>query len=173
VRLARITDGAGGTQLAEEQFARYTTIDVELRELMDGAPGRPGGEPVSPCGVLAPLQPGKVVTIAPEPDDAREGPPEAPLILAHPASSVVGPHDPIPIPWKVTRRVDWGVALAVIIGREACCVDVEDALDHVFGYTVGNDVCAHLQFSDGSWVRARSVPCSSPATSSPTPTRCG
>ena len=45
-----------------------------------------------------------------------------------------------------------------MIGRRAHDVRREDALDHVYGYTVANDVSARdLQFADGQWVRAKSI----------------
>jgi 2-keto-4-pentenoate hydratase/2-oxohepta-3-ene-1,7-dioic acid hydratase in catechol pathway len=71
---------------------------------------------------------------------------------------VIGADEPIRLPLDVTRRVDWEVELAVVIGRRAHGVAVGDALQHVYGYTVANDVSARdLQFSDGQWVRAKSL----------------
>ena len=73
-------------------------------------------------------------------------------------TSVIADGVPIRLPRALTERVDWEVELAVVIGRRAHDVAVEDALDHVFGYTIGNDVSARdLQFSDGQWVRAKSL----------------
>jgi 2-keto-4-pentenoate hydratase/2-oxohepta-3-ene-1,7-dioic acid hydratase in catechol pathway len=73
-------------------------------------------------------------------------------------SSVIGPTDPIRLPRDLTQRVDWEVELAVVIGSRARRVAREDALSHVLGYTVANDVSARdLQFSDGQWVRAKSI----------------
>jgi 2-keto-4-pentenoate hydratase/2-oxohepta-3-ene-1,7-dioic acid hydratase in catechol pathway len=59
---------------------------------------------------------------------------------------------------ELTARVDWEVELGVVIGRRARDVSREEALAHVFGFTVANDVSARdLQFSDGQWVRAKSL----------------
>jgi 5-carboxymethyl-2-hydroxymuconate isomerase len=71
---------------------------------------------------------------------------------------VIGTDAEIRLPLDVTERVDWEVELAAVIGKRARNVAVEDALDHVYGYTVANDVSARdLQFSDGQWVRAKSL----------------
>ena len=73
-------------------------------------------------------------------------------------SSVIGAGAPIRLPLDVTERVDWEVELAVGDRRARPQRDAEDALDHVFGYTVANDVSARdLQFGDGQWVRGKSL----------------
>jgi 2-keto-4-pentenoate hydratase/2-oxohepta-3-ene-1,7-dioic acid hydratase in catechol pathway len=116
----------------------------------------PGGS------LLAPVVPGKVVAIGLNYlDHIRESgvePPREPLVFAKFPSSVIGPTDPIRLPRDLTQRVDWEVELAVVIGTRARRVAREDALSHVLGYTVANDVSARdLQFSDGQWVRAKSI----------------
>ena len=71
---------------------------------------------------------------------------------------MIGPGDPIEIDRRLSERVDWEVELAVVIGRRMSRVAAGRALDGVFGYTVANDVSARdLQFSDGQWVRAKSI----------------
>ncbi len=68
--------------------------------------------------------------------------------LAHPAffskapTTVIGPYDDIPYPTGVTEQVDWEVELAVVIGQKGKNLRPENALDHIFGYTVVNDVSA-------------------------------
>lgn len=58
---------------------------------------------------------------------------------------------------ELTTQVDYEVELGVIIGRAARNVSVYDALDHVFGYTVVNDITArNLQFSEAQWSRCKS-----------------
>jgi 5-carboxymethyl-2-hydroxymuconate isomerase len=71
---------------------------------------------------------------------------------------VIGPNEAIEIDPEISERVDWEVELAVVIGTMARRVSVDRALDHVFGYTVANDVSARdVQFSDGQWVRGKSL----------------
>ncbi|MCE8021963.1 fumarylacetoacetate hydrolase family protein [Halomonas sp. MCCC 1A11036] len=66
---------------------------------------------------------------------------EEPRLFLKASSSVIGPGDRIPCPPKV-RRLDWEVELGVVIGRTMRDVDREDALSHVAGYTIINDVSA-------------------------------
>src|SRR5262249_29506572 len=64
---------------------------------------------------------------------------------------------PIRIP-VISQQVDYEAELGVVIGRQARAVGVDDALDHVQGYVVANDVSGRdLQFSDGQWVRGKSL----------------
>jgi 2-keto-4-pentenoate hydratase/2-oxohepta-3-ene-1,7-dioic acid hydratase in catechol pathway len=128
-------------------------------------------------------RPGKVVAIGLNyMDHVRESGmevPKRPLVFAKFPTAIIGPGDEIRIPRAVTERVDWEVELAVIIGREARQVSVDDALSYVRGYTVANDVSARdLQFSDGQWVRAKSLDTFCPlgpevVGSSTTPRTCG
>ncbi len=82
--------------------------------------------------------------------------PEAPLLFAKYPTAVSGPYDPIVLPPAVSQ-VDWEAELAVVIGTRAFEVEEGDALDHVAGYMVANDVSARdAQAADGQWVRAKS-----------------
>ena len=83
--------------------------------------------------------------------------PERPLLFAKWPNTLIGDGEAIRIP-TVTKRVDYEAELGVVIGRRASGVAVEDALEHVRGYVVANDVSARdLQFSDGQWVRGKSL----------------
>ena len=82
--------------------------------------------------------------------------PTSPVSFPFFNSSIIDPGDPIVIP-PFTAEVDWEVELAVVIGKEACDVSVEDALDYVAGYVIVNDVSARdIQKSEGQWSRAKS-----------------
>jgi 2-keto-4-pentenoate hydratase/2-oxohepta-3-ene-1,7-dioic acid hydratase in catechol pathway len=154
MRLARVRVDGGAPVLAAEH-------DGELRRLAPDGAYDPDGERL--VGErMAPVTPGKIVAIGLNYlDHIRESgaaPPARPLVFAKFPSSVIGPDAPIVIDAEVTERVDWEVELAVVIGRTARDVSPADALDHVLGYTVANDVSARdLQFSDGQWVRAKSL----------------
>jgi 2-keto-4-pentenoate hydratase/2-oxohepta-3-ene-1,7-dioic acid hydratase in catechol pathway len=111
---------------------------------------------------LSSSRPGKIVAIGLNYlDHIREAglpAPERPLVFTKFTTSVIGDGDPIVIDRELTERVDWEVELAVVVGREMRAVPAGRALDHVLGYTVANDVSARdLQFSDGQWVRAKSL----------------
>jgi 5-carboxymethyl-2-hydroxymuconate isomerase len=84
--------------------------------------------------------------------------PERPLVFAKFLNSLAGPEDEIWWPEGLTEQVDWEVELTAIVGRRMRDVAVEDALDGIFGYTVGNDISARdLQFADVQWVRGKSL----------------
>ena len=115
--------------------------------------------PLGACKVLAPVIPSKVVCIGKNyADHAREMGGEAPaepVIFIKPNTSVIGPKDPIHLPWQ-SERVDHEAELGIVIGRIARNVRREEALSYVLGYTLGNDVTARdLQQRDGQWTRAK------------------
>jgi 2-keto-4-pentenoate hydratase/2-oxohepta-3-ene-1,7-dioic acid hydratase in catechol pathway len=65
-----------------------------------------------------------------------------PLFFTKPPTAVVGPGEPILFDGRLTAKLDYEVELAVVIGRGGTWIDEATALDHVFGYTVANDVSA-------------------------------
>jgi acylpyruvate hydrolase len=72
------------------------------------------------------------------------------------ANAIIGPEESIVIP-PMSQKIDYEAELAVVMGRRARHVSVENALDYVAGYTIVNDVSARdLQRSDGQWLRAKS-----------------
>jgi 2-keto-4-pentenoate hydratase/2-oxohepta-3-ene-1,7-dioic acid hydratase in catechol pathway len=81
--------------------------------------------------------------------------PEYPVIFTKAPTTVNGPFGNIVIDPAVSEEIDWEVELAVIIGKGGKNIREEDALSHVFGYTVLNDVSArdlqsrHKQFFKG------------------------
>src|SRR5690606_14450553 len=66
-------------------------------------------------------------------------PPKAPILYLKPPNTWIGYGKPIPVP-AAAGAVEIGAALGVVIGRTACRVSAADALDHVRGYTIVNDV---------------------------------
>lgn len=121
------------------------------------------GEPISgETTAMPPIRPNKIVAIGLNyMDHVRESGQEAPnvpLVFAKFPSSLAANGQTVVIDPKITQRVDWEVELAVVIGRGGRRIAVEDARSHVFGYTVANDLSARdIQFSDGQWVRAKSL----------------
>jgi 2-keto-4-pentenoate hydratase/2-oxohepta-3-ene-1,7-dioic acid hydratase in catechol pathway len=83
--------------------------------------------------------------------------PERPLLFAKWPNTLIAGGEPIHIP-SISKNVDYEAELGVVIGRRASQVSVDDALDFVRGYVVANDVSGRdLQFSDGQWVRGKSL----------------
>ena len=109
----------------------------------------------------APLRPGKIVGIglnytehvaeSARTLDTDQELPQRPVLFGKPATAVVGPDEPIRHNGNLTQQLDWECELAVVIGRTARRVRAEDALDHVFGYSVMNDISARDQRRSGQW----------------------
>ncbi len=84
--------------------------------------------------------------------------PKEPVLFFKATSSICGPNDPIVIP-KGSVKTDWEVELAVVIGKKANYVEEAEALDHVAGYLVHNDVSerAFQLEREGQWVKGKSA----------------
>lgn len=83
--------------------------------------------------------------------------PEHPVLFFKATSALVGPNDNIIIP-KGSTKTDWEVELSIVIGKKASYVDEADALDHIAGYVLHNDVSERafqLELS-GQWVKGKS-----------------
>ena len=78
--------------------------------------------------------------------------PQEPVIFSKPPTAVGAWDDPIRHNTEVTQMLDWETELAVVIGSRAHRVSQEDALSHVFGYTIVNDVSARDCRRAGQWI---------------------
>jgi 2-keto-4-pentenoate hydratase/2-oxohepta-3-ene-1,7-dioic acid hydratase in catechol pathway len=88
---------------------------------------------------------------------AKGAVPEAPIIFSKVPESVIGPNVAIHIDPSVSTCVDYEVELAVIIGREGRNISKDNALDHVWGYSIINDVTARdLQGLHSQWLIGKS-----------------
>ncbi|AJK48263.1 fumarylacetoacetate hydrolase family protein [Burkholderia plantarii] len=85
--------------------------------------------------------------------------PAEPILFNKAPSCLSGPYDPVVLP-KDSRKCDWEVEIALVIGKPALCVDEASALDHVAGYCVCNDVSEReMQLEHGGqWVKGKMFP---------------
>ena len=90
--------------------------------------------------------------------------PAEPVVFSKAASALSGPGDAIPFTRDMTK-LDWEVELGVVIGRPAFQVAEREALDHVFGFTLVNDVSERAWQLErgGQWVKGKSHPGFCPA----------
>ncbi len=90
--------------------------------------------------------------------ESGDAPPEMPVLFFKHPNTVVGPYDDVRIPPGATK-VDWEVELAVVIGKRArYLASPVDALDHVAGYTISNDVSERayqVEQSGGQWSKGK------------------
>ena len=83
--------------------------------------------------------------------------PAAPIVFSKVPQSVIGPSDPIIIDPRNSTAIDYEVELGVIIGKFGKNIDVDKALDYVWGYTIINDVTARdLQGIHSQWLIGKS-----------------
>ena len=91
-------------------------------------------------------------------DDKRELP-KWPVFFSKAPTAVNGPYDVIPFDANISTQLDWEVELGVIIGKGGKNISEADAMDHVFGYTVINDVTWRdiQRRHGGQWDKGKSL----------------
>lgn len=149
--LSSIVSDISGEVLSDSGLARIRSADL------DALPPVDVGVRLGPCVAGT----GKFICIGLNyADHAEESgmevPPE-PVIFMKATSAICGPNDPIVIP-RGSEKTDWEVELAVVIGKKAKYVSVADAMDHVAGYAVTNDVSerAFQTERSGQWTKGKS-----------------
>ena len=144
-------DDIAGAVLSDAGLDKLRAIDPGSLPVVDGTPR------MGPCvgGI------GKFMCIGLNYSDhaAETGAaiPEHPILFFKANSAVVGPNDDVSMP-RGSTHTDWEVELGVVIGTEAKYVTKENALDHVAGYCVINDVSErHFQTQlTGQWTKGKS-----------------
>ncbi|QFT80235.1 Ureidoglycolate lyase [Roseovarius sp. THAF27] len=126
-------------------------LDPEKLPLVEGTPRL--GPPVAGIGKLI----GIGLNYSDHAAEIGIEPPAEPVVFMKATSSIVGPDDDVVLP-RGSTHADWEVELGVVIGREAKYVTEAEALDHVAGYTIVNDVSErHFQIErSGQWTKGKS-----------------
>ena len=106
-------------------------------------------------------KPGKIICIGlnyhKHAEESGMSAPAEPVVFFKATSSLTGPSDPIIIP-RNSRKTDWEVELAVVIGKRANYISKEEALEYVAGYVLHNDL-SEREFQlerGGQWVKGKS-----------------
>lgn len=135
--LSHVVDDIGGAALRPDAMKKLQEIDVEKLPLVDGIPQKDLRLGACVGGI------GKFICIglnyADHAEEAGMPIPPEPVIFNKWTSSVVGPNDPIQIP-RDSVKTDWEVELGVIIGEPGAYIEEADAMRHVAGFCVINDV---------------------------------
>lgn len=139
-----------GASLAPASLAKLARIDPRSLPLVTGSPRL--GPPVAGIGKFVAIG----LNYADHAAETGSPIPKEPIIFMK-ACEATGPNDPVGMPRGCTK-LDWEVELAIIIGSRARYVDEKNALDHVAGYTICNDVSARdFQIErGGQWVKGKS-----------------
>lgn len=144
-------DDLNGANLSDASLAKLAALDPASLPAVEGTPR------IGPCvGNI-----GKFMCIGLNYSDhaAETGAtlPEHPILFMKANSAIVGPNDTVVMP-RGSKMTDWEVELGVVIGKTAKYVSKENALDHVAGYCVVNDVSErHFQkHLSGNWTKGKS-----------------
>lgn len=149
--LSGVIDDIAGDTLGDAALDKLRSVDPASLPVVDGSPR------IGACVGHV----GKFICIGLNyADHAAESGlalPEEPVIFFKATSSVCGPNDDTEIP-RTSVKTDWEVELGVVIGKHTKYVSKEDALDHVAGYCVVNDL-SERDFQlhrSGQWVKGKS-----------------
>jgi 2,4-diketo-3-deoxy-L-fuconate hydrolase len=150
--LSNLIPDLAGLALLPDSLEKLRQADIS------GLPRVPGKPRLGPCvgGV------GKFICIGLNYSDhaAESGMavPAEPVVFMKATSSICGPDDDVVIP-RGAKKADWEVELGVVIGKSAKYVDQSDALSHVAGYCVVNDLSerAFQLEGTGQWVKGKSA----------------
>ncbi|KKB83878.1 hypothetical protein VW29_12870 [Devosia limi DSM 17137] len=148
--LSAIVQDIGGEALTPEGLAKIRATDIGVLPKLDA------GQRIGPCVGNV----GKFICIglnyADHAAETGAAIPEEPIIFMKATSAIIGPNDDVIIP-KNSIKPDWEVELGIVIGKEARYVEEADAMDHVAGYCLINDVSErHFQTErGGTWDKGK------------------
>lgn len=140
-----------GEALSDARLAALVALDIVSLPIVEGAPR------IGPCVSSV----GKFMAIGLNfSDHAKEtgmAAPAEPVLFTKHTSCIIGPDDDVVLP-RGSVKSDWEVEMGVVIGKTAKYVSEENALDHVAGYCVVNDISERtFQLeSTGQWVKGKS-----------------
>ncbi|GAA2754555.1 fumarylacetoacetate hydrolase family protein [Amnibacterium kyonggiense] len=155
--LSSVTGDIDGAFLAGRGVDRARALLAEgrLEELPGAADLRVGPPVARPAAVLCIGQ-----NYAAHAAESGSPPPTHPILFFKHPGSIVGPYDAIERP-AGADALDWEVELGVVVGEAAWHVEEADALAHVAGYLVGNDVSERTwqrSESGGQWSKGKTAP---------------
>jgi|TARA_B100000378_G_scaffold102157_2_gene81464 2-keto-4-pentenoate hydratase/2-oxohepta-3-ene-1,7-dioic acid hydratase in catechol pathway len=132
-------------------LAALSGLDPASLPLVEGAPRL--GPPVAGTGKMICIG----LNYADHAAESGMAVPPEPVIFMKATSAICGPDDPIVIP-RGSEKTDWEVELAVIIGKTAKYVGEAEAMDHVAGFAIANDVSerAFQAERQGQWTKGKS-----------------
>ena len=131
--LSHVVPDIGAAQLSADVLAQLAQLDVESLQPLSGSPRL--GCPIAHVGKCI----GIGLNYTDHAEETGSPIPTEPIIFTKAVSSIQGPDDDIMLP-KDSVKTDWEVELGIVIGTRASYVSQEQALNHVAGYVLANDV---------------------------------
>jgi 2,4-didehydro-3-deoxy-L-rhamnonate hydrolase len=147
----------GPETLAPVRLKALARLDPKRLPLVKGKPRL--GPPVAGVGKIVAVG----INYAAHGAETKIDVPAEPILFTKAITALSGPNDPVVLP-KGSRKGDWEVELAVVIGRKAQYVSKADALKYVAGYSIMNDI-SEREFQlerCGQWVKGKSFDTSAP-----------
>lgn len=157
-----VLDVSASLDAPDDTAALINLVMGPSRSALDGT-----RVPLADVTLLAPLRPRKNVFAIgknylehvrelPGADAKAEPPPAFPIVFSKPPTAVIGPGESIDTSNDPSSTTDYEGELAVVIGKNGKRIQPEDAMSHVFGYTIVNDVTARdLQKRHGQWLTGK------------------
>jgi 2-keto-4-pentenoate hydratase/2-oxohepta-3-ene-1,7-dioic acid hydratase in catechol pathway len=149
--LSGLIDDLSGRHLYPDSLKRLADADIEALPVVEGNPRL--GPPIAGTGKFICIG----LNYADHAAESGLAVPSEPVVFMKATSAICGANDPIIIP-RGSQKTDWEVELAVVIGKPAKYVSEAEAMDHVAGYAVANDVSerAFQIEREGQWTKGKS-----------------
>lgn len=148
--LSMLLPGIGPAQLHPRTLAALAALDTSRLPVVEGLPRL--GCPLDRVGKIVCVG----LNYADHALEAGLPPPTEPVLFMKATSALSGPHDPLRIP-PGALKTDWEVELGVVIGTRASHITAADALQHVAGYVLANDVSERSYQTErgGQWDKGK------------------
>ena len=139
-----------GEHLGVASLARIGAADPESLPLVEGSP-RIGPCVARPCNFVA-----VGLNFADHAAETGAAIPKEPILFSKAPNCIVGPHDDVMLP-KSSERSDWEVELAIVIGARTSYIGEKEAMDHVAGFCICNDVSerSFQMERGGQWMKGK------------------
>ena len=153
-----------------EVIERFADVDL-MHDVATALDKSRGGLPLARVQLLAPICPPRNVFCVGwnyaehfaegkkgRGADALQEIPDHPALFSKNPGAIVGPDAPVWYPGSYSEQLDWEVELAVVIGRQGRDIAEADAFDHIFGYTIANDVSVRdiqRSWHGGQWFKGK------------------
>ncbi len=148
--IGHIVPDIAGEHLGRETLDRIRAVDAESLPVVAGSP-RIGPCVARPCNFIA-----VGLNFADHAAETGAPIPKEPILFNKAPNCIVGPHDDVMLP-KASEKSDWEVELAIVIGSRTSYVNEKEAMDHVAGFCVCNDVSERAFQTErgGQWMKGK------------------